>query len=97
MTRKKVKLQYISNDSARKASFKERKKGLMKKASELTTLCGIDAYAIVYSPFDSQPEIWPSPARVQRVLSLGSKKLPEMEQGKKMVRRKPLISRSCRI
>ncbi|GLT65421.1 hypothetical protein SLA2020_378560 [Shorea laevis] len=89
MTRKKVKLQYVSNDSARKASFKERKKGLMKKASELTTLYGIDACAIVYSPYDSQPEIWPSLARVQRVLSLGresnrQREMQNQKKGKKM-------------
>ncbi|GKV44248.1 hypothetical protein SLE2022_141470 [Rubroshorea leprosula] len=90
MTRKKVKLQYISNDSARKATFKKRKKGLMKKVSELTTLCGIDACAIVYSPYDSQPEIWPSPGGVQRVLSR-FKKLPEMEQSKKMVNQESFL------
>lgn len=84
MTRKKVKLAYISNDSARKATFKKRKKGLLKKVSELSTLCGIDACAIIFSPYDSQPEIWPSPMGVQRVLSQ-FKKMPEMEQSKKMV------------
>ncbi|CAK7340419.1 unnamed protein product [Dovyalis caffra] len=84
MTRKKVKLAYISNDSARKATFKKRKKGLMKKVSELSTLCGIDACAIVYSPYESQPEVWPSPLGVQRVLSK-FKTMPEMEQSKKMV------------
>ena len=84
MTRKKVKLAYISNDSARKATFKKRKKGLMKKVSELSTLCGIEACAIVYSPYDAQPEVWPSPIMVQRVLSQ-FKNMPEMEQSKKMV------------
>ncbi|KAJ4721768.1 agamous-like MADS-box protein AGL80 [Melia azedarach] len=84
MTRKKVKLAYIPNDSARKATFKKRKKGLMKKVSELSTLCGIEACAIIFSPYDAQPEIWPSPMGVQRVLSQ-FKKMPEMEQSKKMV------------
>ncbi|KAL9437792.1 hypothetical protein AB3S75_023626 [Citrus x aurantiifolia] len=84
MTRKKVKLAYISNDSARKATFKKRKKGLLKKVSELKTLCGIDACAIIFSPYDDQPEIWPSPLGVQRVLSR-FKKMPDMEKSKKMV------------
>ncbi|XVF41693.1 hypothetical protein PTKIN_Ptkin01aG0300300 [Pterospermum kingtungense] len=84
MTRKKVKLAYISNDSARKATYKKRKKGLMKKVSELSTLCGIEACAIIYSPYESQPEIWPSPGGVQRVLS-AFKKMSEMDQSKKMV------------
>ncbi|KAH7537197.1 agamous-like MADS-box protein AGL80 [Ziziphus jujuba] len=84
MTRKKVKLAYINNDSARKATFNKRKKGLMKKVSELSTLCDVDACAIVYSPYDTQPEIFPSPSGAQRVLAK-FKKMPAMEQNKKMV------------
>ncbi|XP_054817330.1 agamous-like MADS-box protein AGL80 [Prosopis cineraria] len=84
MTRKKVKLAFIANDSARKATYKKRKKGLIKKIDELTTLCGIEACAIVYSPYDSQPEVWPSPFGVQRVLSK-FRRMPELEQSKKMV------------
>lgn len=84
MTRKKVKLAYITNDSARKATYKKRKKGLMKKVSELSTLCGVDACAIIYSSYDPQPEIWPSPSGAQRVLTK-FKNMPEMEQSKKMV------------
>lgn len=84
MTRKKVKLAYITNDAARKATFKKRKKGLMKKVSELSTLCGIEACAIMYSPYDPEPEVWPSSAGVQRVISR-FKKMPEMDQSKKMV------------
>ncbi|KDP46194.1 hypothetical protein JCGZ_10034 [Jatropha curcas] len=83
MTRKKVKLVYMSNDSARRATFKKRKNGLIKKVSELTTLCGIDACAIIYNPYDSQPEVWPSPSGVQCVLAQ-LKNMPEMEQIKKM-------------
>ncbi|KAL6139091.1 hypothetical protein ACLB2K_064368 [Fragaria x ananassa] len=90
MTRKKVKLTYITNDSARKATFKKRKKGLMKKVSELTILCDIDACAIIYSPYDSQPEVWPSPLGVHRVLAQ-FKTMPEMEQSKKMVNQETFL------
>ncbi|XP_058752348.1 agamous-like MADS-box protein AGL80 [Vicia villosa] len=90
MTRKKVKLAYILNDSARKATFKKRKKGLMKKVSELSTLCGIDACAIIYSPYDPQPEVWPSPIGVQRVLSK-FRRMPELEQSKKMVNQESFL------
>ncbi|OIV95714.1 hypothetical protein TanjilG_01508 [Lupinus angustifolius] len=84
MTRKKVKLAFIVNDASRKATYKKRKKGLMKKVGELSTLCGIDACAIVYSPYDPQPEVWPSPIGVQRVLAK-FRRMPELEQSKKMV------------
>ncbi|CAJ1867718.1 unnamed protein product [Sphenostylis stenocarpa] len=90
MTRKKVKLAFIVNDSARKATFKKRKKGLMKKVSELSTLCGIDACAIVYSPYDPQPEVWPSPMGVQRVLAK-FRRMPELEQSKKMVNQESFL------
>ncbi|XP_004505405.1 agamous-like MADS-box protein AGL80 [Cicer arietinum] len=90
MTRKKVKLAFITNDSARKATFKKRKKGLIKKVSELSTLCGIDACAIIYSPYDLQPEIWPSPLGVQKVLTK-FQRMPELEQSKKMVNQESFL------
>ncbi|XP_021898922.1 agamous-like MADS-box protein AGL80 [Carica papaya] len=90
MTRKKVKLAYITNDSARKATFKKRKKGLMKKVSELSTLCDVKACAIIFSPYDSQPEVWPSLIGAQRVIS-DFKRMPEMEQSKKMVNQESFL------
>ncbi|KAL7204706.1 hypothetical protein ACSBR2_017751 [Camellia fascicularis] len=90
MTRKKVKLAFITNDSARKTTFNRRKKGLMKKASELSTLCGIDACAIIHSPYESQPEVWPNNLGVQRVLAKFTR-MPEMEQSKKMITQEILI------
>ncbi|XP_047945584.1 agamous-like MADS-box protein AGL80 [Salvia hispanica] len=90
MTRKKVKLAFISNDSARKATFKKRKKGLMKKVSELSTLCGIESCAIVYSPYESQPDVWPDARGAGRVVAQ-FKRMPEMEQSKKMVNQESFI------
>ncbi|XP_074364122.1 agamous-like MADS-box protein AGL80 [Apium graveolens] len=90
MTRKKVKLAFISNDASRKATFKKRKKGLMKKVGELSTLCGIDACAIIYSQYEPQPEVWPNTVGVQRVLAQ-FKRMPEMEQSKKMVNQESFI------
>ncbi|KAH0898534.1 hypothetical protein HID58_048102 [Brassica napus] len=85
MTRKKVKLAFIANDSSSKATYKKRKKGLMKKVNELSTLCGINACAIIYSPYDSNPEVWPSNSGVQRIIS-EFRTLPEMDQNKKMTK-----------
>jgi hypothetical protein len=47
MTRKKVKLAFIVDDLARKATYKKRKMGIIKKVSELTILCGIPACAVI--------------------------------------------------
>ncbi|XP_051132730.1 agamous-like MADS-box protein AGL80 [Andrographis paniculata] len=90
MTRKKVKLAYIANDSARKATYKKRKKGLIKKVSELSTLCGIEACAIIYSPYDAQPEVWPDARGAHHVLAQ-FKRMPEMEQCKKMMNQEGFI------
>ncbi|KAF5469887.1 hypothetical protein F2P56_010445 [Juglans regia] len=90
MTRKKVNLAYIANDSARKATFKKRKKGLLKKMSELSTLCAIQTCAIIYSPYDPEPEVWPSPLGAQSVIAR-FKSMPEMEQSKKMVNQESFL------
>ncbi|CAM8925774.1 unnamed protein product [Rhodiola kirilowii] len=88
MTRKKVKLAFIANDSARKATYKKRKRGLLKKVNELSTLCGIETCAIIYSPYDAQPEVWP--ANPMSILAQ-FKKMPEMEQSKKMVNQESFL------
>ncbi|KAL2333069.1 hypothetical protein Fmac_014282 [Flemingia macrophylla] len=90
MTRKKVKLAFIVNDSARKTTYKKRKKGILKKIEELSILCGIEACAIVYSPFEREPEVWPSDQGVQNVLGK-FRSMPEIEQSKKMVNQEGFI------
>ena len=63
-----MKLAFISDDSARKATYKKRKKGIIKKVSELTILCGIPACAIISSPFDSKAEVWPDLEEAKQVI-----------------------------
>ncbi|MED6123142.1 hypothetical protein PIB30_046457 [Stylosanthes scabra] len=82
--RKKVELKYIANDSKRRATLKKRKSGLIKKVDEISTLCGVDACAIMYTPNDPRPEVWPSPSEVTRMIAR-FKEMPELEQGKKMM------------
>lgn len=84
MTRKKVKLAWIVNDSARKASLKKRKVGFLKKVSELTTLCGVSAFAIVYGPDDEEATVWPSRQVVQQLLAR-FQSVPDIERSRKMM------------
>ncbi|KAF7139504.1 hypothetical protein RHSIM_Rhsim07G0199200 [Rhododendron simsii] len=84
MTRSKVNLTYISNDSARRVTLRKRESGLMKKAEEITTLCGIDACAIIFRPNDPEPNVWPSQLEAQRVISR-FRNLSPLEQNRKMV------------
>ncbi|OMO69198.1 Transcription factor, MADS-box [Corchorus capsularis] len=83
MTRKKVKLAWIQNDSARRASLRKRRAGLLKKVSELSTLCGVDASIVIYSPDEIEPTVWPSHAAVQEQF-MNFKNMPELERLKKM-------------
>ncbi|GAA0156837.1 MADS box transcription factor [Lithospermum erythrorhizon] len=84
MTRRtKVQLQLIPNESERKVSFRKRKTGLIKKLIELSTLCDVDACAIILSPFNSNIDVWPSPPTLQNILTR-FRDMPETEQTKHM-------------
>ncbi|XP_028785488.1 agamous-like MADS-box protein AGL29 [Neltuma alba] len=54
MGRRKLTMKTLQSRNARRALFERRKKGLLKKASELSTLCGIDACVIIFPPPDSE-------------------------------------------
>ncbi|CAL5057870.1 unnamed protein product [Urochloa decumbens] len=85
MARKKVALQWIANDATRRATFKKRRKGLMKKASELATLCDVKACVVVYGEGESRPEVWPeAPGEAESVVAR-FKDVPELDQCKKML------------
>ncbi|KAK8484832.1 hypothetical protein V6N13_139686 [Hibiscus sabdariffa] len=76
MNRKKIKIAYINNDVARNAAYKKKKNGMVKKLSELTTLCGVGACVVLHpSGSNSQPETWPSTVAA-RSLSSEYKTLP---------------------
>jgi len=91
MTRKKVKLAFIVNDTARKTTYKKRKNSLLKKVDELSTLCGIEACAIVQGPHEPQPHIWPSPWGVHMVLSK-FRTMSEFEKNKKMMNQETFMT-----
>lgn len=83
MTRSKVKIEYITNDQNRNTSFNKRKKGLIKKMDELTTLCGVEGCAIVFDQHDQEPKVWPSALGVQHVLAK-FRLLPDLQQATNM-------------
>jgi hypothetical protein len=68
MPRRKVKLAFISEELARKVTYNKRKKGLIKKVTELTTLCDVPACAIISSSFDSETEVWPNREGAMKVI-----------------------------
>ncbi|KAK6254646.1 hypothetical protein SCA6_015951 [Theobroma cacao] len=76
----------------KKATLKKRKAGLLKKLSELTTLCGVTACAIIFSGYNTQPDVWPSPIEAFHVLDKFNN-LPAEKQGKYMMDQKVLLRR----
>ncbi|KAF7148133.1 hypothetical protein RHSIM_Rhsim03G0063500 [Rhododendron simsii] len=61
MTRNKITLTWIANDSSRKATLKKRRAGLFKKTKELSVLADVKSCAVVYSPEeDVDPAFFPS-------------------------------------
>ncbi|KAJ6917288.1 MADS-box protein JOINTLESS-like isoform X2 [Populus alba x Populus x berolinensis] len=49
MTRKKIQIKKIDNIAARQVTFSKRRRGLFKKAYELSTLCDAEIALIVFS------------------------------------------------
>ncbi|KAI3424610.1 MADS-box domain-containing protein [Psidium guajava] len=85
MGRKKVRLELITNDSVRKTTFRKRKGGLLKKASErVRRLRGVDACALIYTASDAEPHVWPSRGEAHQVLER-FQSLPTKKQGKHML------------
>ncbi|OEL19009.1 hypothetical protein BAE44_0019972 [Dichanthelium oligosanthes] len=83
MGRKKVNLQWITNTLTRRAAFKKRSKGLLKKASELETLCGAKACVVVYVEGEVQPEVWPADHEEARLRLTKYRDMPELGNFKK--------------
>ena len=78
-----MRLEYIENDTARRVTYKKRVKGIVKKTQELSVLCGVDACAIVYSPYDKAPVVWPSCEAEARRILMEFKRKPEMDQSQR--------------
>lgn len=85
MARKKMPLQYITKNPVRRATFKKRRANLMKKVSELATLCDVDACVVVYGEGESHPEVFP-PSATEATRILGRfQAMPDLERCKKML------------
>ncbi|PHU29422.1 hypothetical protein BC332_01515 [Capsicum chinense] len=87
MGRKKVKLAFIENINERKASYKKRQKGFIKKAHELKTLCNVEMTAIICSPYHIEPKVIPN-NDVAISIFTKFRELPDFKQSKNMVTQK---------
>ncbi|PKU63158.1 agamous-like MADS-box protein AGL62 [Dendrobium catenatum] len=60
--RRKIEIKRIEEEQKRQVCFSKRRQGLFKKASELSTLCGVEVAVVVFSPagkpyFFGQPSV----------------------------------------
>ncbi|TYI05952.1 hypothetical protein ES332_A10G125200v1 [Gossypium tomentosum] len=88
MTRKKVKLAWIANNTTRRASLKKRRLGLVKKVMDLTTLCGIEACLVIYSPDEQEPMVWPSQEEARRLIQKFYQKVSKLQDQLKKMNKK---------
>ncbi|XP_045824915.1 agamous-like MADS-box protein AGL80 [Trifolium pratense] len=86
----KVKLAFITHNTKRKAAFRKRKIGILKRLNEITTLCGIEACGILYDNNNPQPVVWPTDSGAKSVLSRFAS-LPESEQSNNKVNQEDFL------
>ncbi|XP_060186765.1 agamous-like MADS-box protein AGL80 [Lycium barbarum] len=84
MVRTRVNLSLIESITERKASYKKRQKGYLKKAQELSTLCDVETVTVVYSPYHDEPKVFPNHDAVINTFTK-FRELSELEQSKNRV------------
>uniref|UniRef100_M4DVK8 MADS-box domain-containing protein n=1 Tax=Brassica campestris TaxID=3711 RepID=M4DVK8_BRACM len=83
MPKGRIKIEPMTNSTARNQTFRKRKTGLLKKANELSTLCGVKVCVVINSCDNTETEFWPSREDAEAVHSAFMGVLPE-ERCKKM-------------
>ncbi|MCD7453198.1 hypothetical protein HAX54_020003 [Datura stramonium] len=85
MARKKMRFALIESIIERKASYKKRHKGFLKKANELsTTLCDVEIAIVIYSPYHNEPKVFPNHDAAINTLTK-FRELTTLEQSKDMM------------
>ncbi|RYR10834.1 hypothetical protein Ahy_B05g079310 [Arachis hypogaea] len=78
--KRKIKLQLINDMSSRKATFKKRCAGLLKKLEQIAILCDIQACIAIFG--DKSPTVWPSVEEAKVIV----KKFEEIPKPKQLSR-----------
>ncbi|XP_058179626.1 MADS-box protein JOINTLESS isoform X1 [Rhododendron vialii] len=83
MAREKIQIKKISNSTARQVTFSKRRRGLFKKAEELSVLCDADVALIIFSSAGKLFQYSSSSSSMEGILErhdLHSKNLDKLEQ-----------------
>ncbi|CAA0822568.1 AGAMOUS-like 96 [Striga hermonthica] len=70
MSRRRTKHELISNTNKRKTTFRKRSTSLVKKANELSILCGVDVGVVAHNREggENNAVLWPSPQAFNEML-----------------------------
>ncbi|KAJ1286782.1 hypothetical protein BS78_03G378200 [Paspalum vaginatum] len=75
MPRRKIEIGLIGNAGNRAKTFRQRKRGLVKKAKDLSELCDVDIAVICAGPGGGAPDVWTSsPGVIDRYRALPADK-----------------------
>ncbi|XLS92639.1 hypothetical protein HN51_068647 [Arachis hypogaea] len=80
--KRRVKLQLIDDMNSRKATFRKRRAGLLKKLEQLAILCDIQACIAIFR--DKSPTVWPSVEEAKEIVER-FEEIPEPERSSRMV------------
>ncbi|OAY29648.1 agamous-like MADS-box protein AGL82 [Manihot esculenta] len=76
MGHSRIKMELIRKESTRMNTFQKRKKSLLKKISEFSILCGVEACLIIFGPKQKDEQVikleatWPSnPDEIKRIIN----------------------------
>ncbi|CAI0452719.1 unnamed protein product [Linum tenue] len=83
MARRRLRLAWIPNEAARRATMRKRRQSLVKKVKELSVLCGVPAFIVVYCPDEPEPTVWPPEREEAEKLLARFLAAPPFEQTKR--------------
>ncbi|KAL5228183.1 hypothetical protein ABZP36_016448 [Zizania latifolia] len=93
MPRTKLVLKLIESEKKRKATYKNRRDGLVQKVSQFATLCGVDAFVICLGPAAAGGEVttWPPDRRavlelIARLRALPPEKIRQVQNTPTLLR-----------
>lgn len=92
MTKRRIKHELIANYATkRNATYATRSEGLLKKAREFSTLCGVEIAIVAHRQgVEDNAIVWPSPPifmeRMQQFLNI-----PEVDRNSRMVTKERFI------
>ncbi|KAL9684953.1 hypothetical protein QQ045_022396 [Rhodiola kirilowii] len=92
----KRKVEFIQNEKKRKTTYKKRSANIKNKLTEITTLCGVEACAIINSPYQERPQLWPPSHEAVHGVLQRFKSLPESMRTLKSVTPEDLVQKQIR-